>query len=106
MNHNKEEADEAYSDILESLKKFYEDEQGVTEEAAVVTIAGIMTGLALWHRHPDYAGMLYQETLTAIAEREGGSVTAFGLMAAGLGDERTLPEIAADQIEEAIPTEP
>lgn len=103
---NEEEANETFSDVLESLKKHYEDDQGLTEEAAVVQVAGVMTGLALWHRHPDFAEDLYQLTLTAIAEREGGSVTAFGLMAAGLGDERTLPEIAADQIQEAIPIEP
>ena len=66
-----------------------------------------MIGLALWFRHGDYAEELYQQTLTAIATREGGSVVAFGLMAAGLGgDDRTLPEISADEIRESIPVEP
>ena len=95
--------EETYSDILESLKKFYE-EKGLTEEAAVVNVGGIMIGLALWARHTDYTVGMYEQIVTAIATREGGSVTAFGLMAAGLGgDDRTLPEIEADEIRESIP---
>ena len=98
-----EEQTDEYRDYTESLKTWLMQEHGLNEATAVVSAGGIMIGLSIWQRHPEYAQVMFDLTQTDIMNRAGSSVAAFGLMAHATGDERIAPEQMADWIAESIP---
>ncbi len=95
-----------YADYTESLKQWLMQAERMTEDTSVVFVAGLMVGLAICARHPDYGKEMHQIMMDDIKVRWGGSLTAFGLMAHGTGDERAAPEQIADQIQESVMIEP
>ena len=97
---------EIYADYTESLKQWLIQEHDMTEETAVVFLAGIQVGVAIVKRHPKHGKGMHALLMDDIKIRAGGSITAFGLMAAGTGDERTAPEQMADYIADEVLLEP
>lgn len=78
----------------------------MTEDTAVVFLAGLQVGVAIAERHPEHGKEMHSLLMSDIKTRIGGSAAAFGLMAAGTGDERTAPEQIADDIAEEVLLEP
>lgn len=98
--------EEAYPDYTQSLKQWLIQEHEMTEATAVVFLAGIQVGVAIVKRHPKHGKMIHALLTGDVKIRAGGSITAFGLMAAGTGDERTAPEQMADYIADEVLLEP
>lgn len=107
QHHEEDEgSEEIYADYSESLKQYLMQEEGQSEEQAVVSVGGIMIGIAICARHPAYGKEMHDIMMDDIKVRWGGSITAFGLMAHGTGDERSAPEQLADEIARAVIIDP
>ncbi len=101
-----DEQEEMYPDYVEGLKSWLMQAEHMSEDTAVVSIAGIMIGTALAERHPEYTKEMHSMMVENCKVRWGGSLTAFGLMAHAAGDDRTIPEEMADSIADSIIVEP
>ena len=101
-----EDSEEVYADYTESLKQYLIQEEGYSEDQAVVSVSGVMIGVAICARHPEYGKEMHDIMMDDIKVRWGGSLTAFGLMAHGTGDERSAPEQLADEIARAVIIDP
>lgn len=74
----------------------------VNQEQQILEMSGLQWGIALAMRHPEYAQQAHEQFTKDFKERLAGTVHLFNAMSAGGGDERTAPEILADQLAEEV----
>ena len=85
-------------DFTERVLGWLRVDHDLEPPTARVMTSGLLVGLALATRHPEYAANAHVEFAKDYRTRAAGSDIIFFAEAVASGDERTVPEMLADEI--------
>ena len=85
-------------DLTEGLLEWLREEHELKPDTCEDVLVGILIGLAFAERHRVLASVVYDNLLADHKARNSGSETAYEAEAIASGDERTAPEIMADEL--------
>lgn len=94
------------NDFTERVLVWLGVDHALAPPTARVMTAGVLFGLALAARHPEYAADAHVEFGKNYRTRAAGSDIIFFAEAVASGDERTVPEMLADEIVSECPIQP
>ena len=90
-------------DYTSGIIKWLASEHDLVKPVAYLPyMAGLLWGLALAARHPEYAKKAHEALTSNYHQRTAGGKIEFQAMAVASGDERTSPEKLADQLVEDV----
>ena len=94
------------NDLTEKVLVWLGIDHTLSPPTARVLVGGLLIGLALAARHPQYAADAHIEFGKDYRTRAAGSDIIFFAAAVASGDERTAPEMLADEMATECPIQP